>query len=144
VGPICGVGLILGLAFLFFRRGRNKPAQFESFSNIQSPPPLSPADFGGHVEDKPELAAANSLNPRPVSITPTYRGTVVATSTIIPRKEVPSPTVSYEAQRHMSLSGSGQQHTQINELPATESSFELGTNPAATGMAWVSARTPNL
>jgi hypothetical protein len=131
VGPICGVALILGLAFLFFRRGRNKPAQFESSSHVQSPPPPGLAHFEGYPGDKPELAATNPLNPRPVSVSPTYRGTVMAASTSIPRKEVPSPTASYDTQHPMSLSGPGQQgvapygqqHSQIDEMPATEPPF---------------------
>ncbi|PMD13429.1 hypothetical protein NA56DRAFT_755736 [Hyaloscypha hepaticicola] len=105
VGPICGVALILGLAFLYFRRSRNKSATAGS-SNVQSPPQgytPGPAPFGGYTGDKPELAAINPLNPRPMSIPPVYLATEMGASTNIPRKEVPSPTVSYGTGHAMSL-----------------------------------------
>jgi hypothetical protein len=112
VGPICGVALILGLVFLYLRRSRNKSATAES-SNIQSPTQAytpGPAPFGGYAGDKPELAATNPLNPRPVSIPPVYLATEVAASTNIARKEVPPPTVSYDTGNSMRFPVPFEQH----------------------------------
>jgi hypothetical protein len=89
VGPICGVALILGLAFLYFRRSPNKPATAES-ANVQVPPQghiPGPTPFGGYIGGRPELAATHPVNPRPTSIPPVYLAPEMAASTNIARKE---------------------------------------------------------
>lgn len=81
VGPICGVALLLGLAFLCLRRRRNDPLKEKESANAHPLTPNLRNPPFGYVAYKPavydpELSPANITNPyRPRSVPPVYPGT---------------------------------------------------------------------
>ena|SRR6266480_5431610 len=151
VGPICGVALLLGLAFLFLRRRRTSPTIAEASTEASTyvkplNPDLGGATFGGYSESKPgpDLNTTHTIRPIP----PAYPGPNIAMNTMpthtnetgIPPQPVigaQQQAASYEMPTHTNDSGippqpvvGAQQQTGSYEMPTRRPvTAELGTNP---------------
>lgn len=131
VGPICGVALLLGLAFLCLRRRRSNLPSAEPSTHGQPPNQGLGATFGSYGEGKPEpdLHAKDII--RPMSIPPAYPGLEKAGPNI-PMNEMTTHTrvIGVPLQPEVGV----QQQVGSHQVPRRPVAAELGTNPQVTGM----------
>ena len=137
VGPICGVALLLGLAFLFLRRRRTSPTIAEASTEASTyVKPLNPglggATFGGYSESKPGPDLNTTHTIRPMSIPPAYPGPGEVGPNIAMNT---MPTHTNEAGIPPQPVVGAQQQAGSYEMPTRRPvTAELGTNPRVTGM----------